>query len=216
LIGRPKEADVLELYRTLKTVETYWDTFKDQLMSVNTVEIDRDLPYYGQYLGGGKLILNSLYAATIAHELAHGHHRTHPKRKELERDWQNVAGIQYGIWANPDNEREWRDKTKGPRYGIIEPTGSKSLSEDIAVYCQLNYALVAHLRDSRRPWKPLLGYRGFLREFDGFVVEGTTELLNISGGNPKYEKKLYILLKYGFISEREHELIKPAYYRAYA
>lgn len=141
----------------------------------------------------------------LLHELAHVRHASLDSRgSEFSNKWKKISNFNYG----EENLKQlrvggyvihstWKDGTDGPKDGVLSPYGAESMREDIATFVEsLGYALtpeqIGKLMDNQS------GESFYFVCYPLYIADTSDE---------RYRKKLDLLKRYGFFSDKEHKTL---------
>ncbi len=137
--------------------------------------------------GNKEITFFSFKKSFIYHEFAHAIHFNHPRREELEEEWNNIEIMIEGkkrklknlyedktlVQEDPDQKANYiwkKDKRINTRYGFVSPYGANNICEDIATVVEFIMS------------------NNYFREH--------------------MDKKVKILKKYGFITKNIYDTLK--------
>lgn len=123
---------------------------------------------------------------TLAHEIAHIHHLTHPDEESLDQAWTYVTEL-YDVKAKPNETyRQWQDNSFLQQDGFITPYAAKGYHEETSSFPTEDIATLftdvyqTALGEKNRALLPrderLLEKVGLLRDFD-FISTKELELV---------------------------------------
>lgn len=136
------------------------------------------------------------------HETAHIKHRSLDDiGSGFSSKWKGIANFDYGkeIINLGGLAYLWKDKTIGPKDGLLEPYSGKTIDEDISNFVEC------------------AGYNRSPEEAEKFIfanpASGVRLMINIyplyfcNTTDKRYQKKLDLLREYKFLTEKEHKTL---------
>lgn len=218
ITGNTAPEQITRLTEAFVECEKYWDTFKEQMKNVKQIDLQSEVmsSWADVFNFGGMAVpyLNIIYLdgffldTILMHELAHIHHYNLDHPFDFMSEWKEIAQIEYGTlsqrgkmggssWKNVEN------KTYGyllADHGCMSPYGAGYIWDDIADFQgRLFYAMSTFKENKGDALKEC---QNQIRK-NAFAKDPRED--------PRYIRKLELLLREEFISQREFELVKPLF-----
>lgn len=218
IIGDTNGINMFLLYNLFNNCEKNWGKFDEHIKFLNYLDFRSGLSKMQEFFDGGIAraeqimidgekfnvirISSGFKPSYFIHELTHIYHFNLKNNSEFEKEWQAIANIEYGGLSEPRKDVDGKKRyfwkgmdLKNGLNGCMRAYGAKNIMEDVATYNEGIFDISLQLNQC-----PLNRARIYSHHFSCDPRK-----------DPRYSKKLELLVKNDFISQREYDLVKPLF-----